>query len=105
MSAHTGGKQRAHVVAAKSGLIGFTKALAHDVAEFGITVNCVVPGLIETVRAAVTKPPQHHQSSKTLAGRFGTPEEIAAAVRFIAGPSARYITGQSLHVNGGAYLG
>jgi len=105
MSAHTGGKQRAHVVAAKSGLIGFTKALAHDVAEFGITVNCVVPGLIETVRAAGTKPPQHHQSSKTLAGRFGTPEEIAAAVRFIAGPSARYITGQSLHVNGGAYLG
>jgi 3-oxoacyl-[acyl-carrier protein] reductase len=61
--------------------------------------------LIETVRAAGTKPPQHHQSSKTLAGRFGRPEEIAAAVRFLAGPAARYITGQSLHVNGGAYLG
>jgi 3-oxoacyl-[acyl-carrier protein] reductase len=49
--------------------------------------------------------PQHHLSAKTLAGRSGAPEEIAAAVRFLAGPSARYITGQAFHVNGGAYLG
>jgi len=105
MSAHTGAKHRAHVLAAKSGLIGFTKALANDLADAGITANCVVPGLIDTVRAPGTKPPQHHQTSKTLAGRFGTPQEIAAAVRFLAGPGARYITGQSLHVNGGAYLG
>ncbi len=105
MSAHTGAKHRAHVLAAKSGLIGFTKALANDLADAGITANCVVPGLIDTVRAPGTKPPQHHQTSKTLAGRFGTPQEIAAAVRFLAGPGARYITGQALHVNGGAYLG
>ena len=105
MSAHTGAKHRAHVVAAKLGLIGFTKGLAHDLAESGITANCVVPGLVDTVRAAGAKPPQHHQLSNTLAGRFGTPQEIAAAVRFLAGPGARYITGQSLHVNGGAYLG
>ena len=105
MSAHTGAKHRAHVLAAKSGLIGFTKALANDLADAGITANCVVPGLIDTVRAPGTKPPQHHQTSKTLAGRFGAPQEIAAAVRFLAGPGARYITGQSLHVNGGAYLG
>ncbi len=105
MSAHTGAKHRAHVLAAKSGLIGFTKALANDLADAGITANGVVPGLIDTVRAPGTKPPQHHQTSKTLAGRFGTPQEIAAAVRFLAGPGARYITGQSLHVNGGAYLG
>jgi len=105
MSAHTGAKHRAHVLAAKSGLIGFTKALANDLADAGITANCVVPGLIDTVRAPGTKPPQHHQTSKTLAGRFGSPQEIAAAVRFLAGPGARYITGQSLHVNGGAYLG
>ena len=104
MSAHTGAKHRAHVLAAKSGLIGFTKALANDLADDGITANCVVPGLIDTVRAPGTKPPQHHQTSKTLVGRFGTPQEIAAAVRFLAGPGARYITGQSLHVNGGAYL-
>ncbi len=105
MSAHTGAKHRAHVVAAKLGLIGFTKGLAHDLAGSGITANCVVPGLIDTVRAAGTKPPQHHQLSNTLAGRFGTPQEIAAAVRFLAGPDARYITGQTLHVNGGTYLG
>jgi 3-oxoacyl-[acyl-carrier protein] reductase len=105
MSAHTGTKHRAHVVAAKSGLIGFTKGLAHDLAGAGVTVNCVVPGLIDTVRAPGTQPPQHHQSSKTLVGRFGTPQEIAAVVRFLAGPDARYITGQSFHVNGGAYLG
>jgi 3-oxoacyl-[acyl-carrier protein] reductase len=105
MSAHTGAKHRAHVLAAKSGLIGFTKGLANDLAADGITANCVVPGLIDTVRAPGTKPPQHHQSSKTLVGRFGTPQDIAAAVRFLAGPDARYITGQSLHVNGGAYLG
>jgi len=105
LSAHTGARQRAHVLAAKSGLIGFTKALACDLAGDGITANCVVPGLIDTVRAPGTKPPQHHQSSKTLVGRSGTPQDIAAAVRFLAGPEARYITGQSLHVNGGAYLG
>jgi 3-oxoacyl-[acyl-carrier protein] reductase len=105
MSAHSGAKDRAHVLAAKSGLIGFTKGLANDLAAAGITANCVVPGIIDTVRAPGTKPPQHHQSSKTLVGRFGSPQDIAAAVRFLAGPGARYITGQTLHVNGGAYLG
>jgi len=104
MSAHTGAKHRAHVIAAKSGLVGFTRALAHDLAEHGITANCVVPGLIDTVRAPGMMP-QHHLSAKTLAGRLGTPEEIAAAVRFLVGPSARHITGQAFHVNGGAYLG
>jgi len=105
LSAHTGAKNRAHVVTAKAGIVGFTRALAHDLADDGITVNCVVPGLVDTVRAPGTLPPQHHQTSKTLTGRFSTPQEIAAAVRFLAGPSARSITGQSLHVNGGAYLG
>jgi 3-oxoacyl-[acyl-carrier protein] reductase len=103
MSAHIGAAQRAHVIAAKAGLVGFTRALAHDLAPSGITVNCVVPGLIDTVRAPGAPPPQHHKSSKTLTGRSGAPEDIAAAVRFLA--SARYVTGQVLHVNGGAYLG
>ena len=105
MSGHTGATQRAHVVAAKSGLIGFTRALAHDLAESGVTANCVVPGLVDTVRAAGAKPPQHHQLNKTLTGRHTTPQEVAAAVRFLVGPGARSITGQSLHVNAGAYLG
>jgi 3-oxoacyl-[acyl-carrier protein] reductase len=99
MSAHTGAAGRPHVVAAKAGLVGLTRALAHDLAPQGVTVNCVVPGLIETVR---TSPSVHR--SESLLGRRGTPEEVAAAVRFLAGPGARYITGQTLHVNGGGFL-
>jgi 3-oxoacyl-[acyl-carrier protein] reductase len=105
VSGHVGTRHRAHVVTAKAGLIGLTKALAHDLAEDKITSNCVVPGLIETTRDPNAQLPHHHAVSKTLTGRFGTPEEIAAAVRFLAGPRARYITGQTLHVNGGMYLG
>jgi 3-oxoacyl-[acyl-carrier protein] reductase len=105
VSGHVGTKHRAHVVTAKAGLIGFTKALAHDLAENGITANCVVPGLIETARDPKAQLPHHHSVSKTLTGRFGRPEEIAAAVCFLASPQARYITGQTLHVNGGVYLG
>jgi 3-oxoacyl-[acyl-carrier protein] reductase len=105
VSGHVGTRHRAHVVTAKAGLIGLTKALAHDLAQDKITANCVVPGLIETARDPDAQLPHHHSVSKTLTGRFGTPEEIAAAVRFLAGPQARYITGQTLHVNGGVYLG
>jgi 3-oxoacyl-[acyl-carrier protein] reductase len=105
VSAHIGTKHRAHVVTAKAGLVGLTKALAHDLSEHGITANCVVPGLIETARDPNAQLPHHHNVSKTLAGRLGKPEEIAAAVRFLAGPQGRYITGQTLHVNGGTYLG
>jgi 3-oxoacyl-[acyl-carrier protein] reductase len=105
LSSHTGTRNRAHVVAAKAGLIGLTRALAHDLAGDGITANCVAPGLIETERDPGAPLPQHHKVSKTLVGRWGQPGEIAAAVRFLAGPDARYITGQTLHVNGGAFLG
>jgi len=105
VSAHIGTKHRAHVVSAKAGLVGFTKALAHDLSEHRITANCVVPGLIATARDPDAALPHHHQVSRTLTGRLGTAEEIAAAVRFLAGPQARYITGQTLHVNGGMYLG
>jgi 3-oxoacyl-[acyl-carrier protein] reductase len=104
VSGHIGTKHRAHVVTAKAGLIGLTKALAHDLAADAITVNCVVPGLIETARDPSRQLPHHHSVSRTLTGRLGTPEDIAAAVRFLAGPQARYITGQTLHVNGGMYL-
>jgi 3-oxoacyl-[acyl-carrier protein] reductase len=100
MSAHTGAAGRPHVVAAKAGLVGLTRALAHDLAPRGITVNCVVPGLIETKRTSASA----HGSKDSLLGRRGTPQEVAAAVRFLAGPGARYITGQALHVNGGGFL-
>jgi 3-oxoacyl-[acyl-carrier protein] reductase len=105
LSGHTGAKHRAHVITAKAGIVGFTRALAHDLAADRVTANCVAPGLIDTAREPSAPEPQHHQSQNMLAGRLGAPEDIAAAVRFLAGPGARYITGQTLHVNGGAYLG
>jgi 3-oxoacyl-[acyl-carrier protein] reductase len=105
MSAHTGSKDRAHVVTAKAGLAGFTRALAHDLAADGITVNCVVPGLIGTPRPAGSPEPQHHSRHGTLTGARGTPDDIAGTVRFLCSPGARYVTGQTIHVNGGAYLG
>ena len=104
MSGHTGAAGRPHVVAAKLGLVGFTRALAHDLAPDGITVNCVVPGLIDTKRGESSGTKTAHLR-ETIVGRHGTPEEVAAAVRFLAGPNARYVTGQDWHVNGGAYLG
>jgi 3-oxoacyl-[acyl-carrier protein] reductase len=102
LSAHTGAARRAHVLAAKAGLVGLTRGLAHDLAPHGVTVNCVVPGLIDTVRDGAT--PAHHSVNRTLVGRLGTPADVAAMVRFLCGPTARYMTGQTLHVNGGAFL-
>lgn len=103
LTAYIGARNRAHVVAAKAGLDGLTKALAHDMADHGVTVNLVSPGLIETQRNGGPRP-HHHGATANLLGRRGTPEEVAAMVRFLSGPSARYITGQTLHVNGGAYM-
>lgn len=103
MTGYTGAKRRAHVVAAKAGLDGLTKALAIDLADRGITVNLVSPGMIDTPRVSGQQP-LHHASHATLVGRRGTPDEVAAMVRFLAGPQARYITGQTMHVNGGAFL-
>jgi 3-oxoacyl-[acyl-carrier protein] reductase len=105
LSAHTGAAGRPHVVAAKAGLVGLTRALAHDLAADGITVNCVVPGLIDTVRGAASGARSAHPGRDNALGRRGTPEDVARAVRFLAGPSARYITGQTLHVSGGAFPG
>jgi 3-oxoacyl-[acyl-carrier protein] reductase len=105
LSAHAGSKDRLHVVTAKSGLVGFTRGLAHDLAEHGVTVNCLAPGFIDTARRGGGPAPAHHATSTILAGRLGAVQEIAATVRFLCGPSARYITGQTVHVNGGAYLG
>ncbi len=104
MSGHTGAAGRPHVIAAKMGLVGLTRALAHDLAVDHITVNCVVPGLIETERGAASGAKSAHQHVG-LVGRRGKPEEVAAVVRMLCGPDARYITGQDWHVNGGAYLG
>jgi 3-oxoacyl-[acyl-carrier protein] reductase len=105
LSAHTGARDRAHVVTAKAGIVGFTRALAHDLAADGITVNCVVPGLIGTPRPKDKPEPAHHLTHQTISGARGRPEDVAAAVLFLCGPGARYVNGQAIHANGGAYLG
>jgi len=107
MTSHTGAAERVHVVTAKAGLGGLTRALAHDLSPDGITVNCVAPGMVDTRRdtASSTTAPNHHARHHPLLGRRGTAAEIAASVVWLAGPSARFITGQTLHVNGGTYLG
>lgn len=105
LSAHIGAKDRAHVVTAKAGIIGFTRALAHDLASDGITVNCVVPGLIGTPRPKDRPEPAHHLTHQTITGERGKPEDVAATVRFLCGPGGRYVNGQAIHANGGAYLG
>ena len=105
LSAHTGSAHRLHVVTAKAGLVGFTRGLAHDLAADNVTVNLVAPGLVGTPRPAGSPEPQHHSLHATLTGRRGAPEEIASVVRFLCGPGARYLTGQTIHANGGAYMG
>jgi len=104
MSAHIGSKNRAHVMTAKAGLVGFTRGLAHDLAEAHITANCVVPGAIDTTRSG-SSTPAHHLTHGTITGERGKPDDVAAMVRFLCGPGGRYVTGQTLHVSGGAYLG
>ena len=102
---HRGATDRAHVVTAKAGIAGMTKALALDLAPHHITVNCVVPGTIETERGLPGAPerPAHRRALPPV-GRRGAPEEVAAIVRMLCGPETRYITGQSIHVNGGGFM-
>jgi 3-oxoacyl-[acyl-carrier protein] reductase len=101
-----GNAGQAHYSAAKAGLVGFTKALAREVATRNITVNTVAPGFIETdMTAALNEAQRSAYLAQIPMGRFGTALEVAQAVVFLASPSAAYITGQTLHVNGGMYMG
>jgi 3-oxoacyl-[acyl-carrier protein] reductase len=102
LTGHTGAPNRAHVVAAKAALAGLTRALAHELGPKGVTVNNVVPGLIATAREG--GPPAHRAGKTTPLGRQGAPDDIAAAVAWLAGPGGRYVTGQSIHVNGGLLM-
>jgi 3-oxoacyl-[acyl-carrier protein] reductase len=101
-----GNAGQVHYAASKAGLIGFTRALAKELASRNVTVNAVAPGFIETdmTRALPEQVRGTYQAQIPL-GRFGTAEEVAAAVVFLAGGQAAYLTGQTLHVNGGLYMG
>lgn len=98
----TGNPGQGNYAAAKAGLVGMSKSLAYEVASRGITVNCVAPGFIAT---AMTEKLNDEQKGKILtqipAGRMGSPEDIAAAVLYLASNEAGYVTGATLHVNGG----
>ncbi|UYN94570.1 MAG: SDR family oxidoreductase [Enhydrobacter sp.] len=105
ISTHVGTPNRCHVSASKSGLEGLVRALAVELAPHGITCNAVAPGAIDTVRGAAAGPtPSGRMNRPIPLKRFGTVEEIAAMVRLLVGPEGTFITGQTIHVNGGEFL-
>jgi len=98
----TGNPGQANYAASKAGLVGMSKALAAEVASRGVTVNCVAPGFIATnMTDALNDEQKNTINAKIPAGRMGKPEDIAAAVLFLASEEAAYVTGQTIHVNGG----
>jgi 3-oxoacyl-[acyl-carrier protein] reductase len=98
----TGNPGQANYAASKAGMIGFTKAMAQEVASRGVTANCVAPGFIASPMTDVLNETQRDTILKNIpAGRLGTGEEIASACVFLASDEAAYVTGQTLHVNGG----
>jgi 3-oxoacyl-[acyl-carrier protein] reductase len=98
----TGNPGQANYAASKAGTVGMSKALAQEVASRGITVNCVAPGFIATAMTDALDEGQRERISASIpAGAMGSPSDVAAAVQFLASDGASYITGQTLHVNGG----
>lgn len=101
----TGNPGQANYAAAKAGLLGFTKSLAQELGSRGITVNAVAPGFIDTdMTRALSEEQRAALLTRVPLGRLGTVEDIAAAVLFLVSPQAAYITGETLHVNGGMYM-
>lgn len=98
----TGNAGQVNYAASKAGLIGFTKSLAQEVATRGITANCVAPGFIETpMTEALTEQQRDAMMAAIPVGRFGASDDVASAVTYLASNEAAYVTGQTLHVNGG----
>lgn len=102
---HMGNAGQTNYAAAKAGMTGFTKSLAQEVGSRGVTVNCVAPGFIETdMTAELSEEITSKMLARIPAGRLGSVKEIAATVAFLASPSAAYITGETIHVNGGMLM-
>jgi 3-oxoacyl-[acyl-carrier protein] reductase len=102
---HMGNAGQANYAAAKAGMAGFTKSLASELGSRNITVNCVAPGFIETdMTAELPEAIKTKMLERVPLGRLGNVNEIAATVAFLASPSAAYITGETIHVNGGMYM-
>ncbi|MFZ4536818.1 3-oxoacyl-ACP reductase FabG [Propionivibrio sp.] len=103
---HAGNAGQANYCASKAGVTGLSRSMARELGSRNITVNCVAPGFIDT---SMTKALEEKQRAALIAnvplGRLGTPEDVAAAVGFLASPAAAYITGTTIHVNGGMYMG
>ncbi len=98
----TGNPGQANYAASKAGMVGMSKSIAYEVASRGITVNCVAPGFIATAMTEKLNDDQKAKiNSQIPAARMGTPEEIAAAVLFLSSQEAAYVTGSTIHVNGG----
>ncbi|NQU69967.1 MAG: SDR family oxidoreductase [Rhodospirillales bacterium] len=104
LSAHLGSKARPHVIAAKMGVVGLTRALAYELGHDGITANCVVPGLIDTTRGDSAGVHSIAEDPTAPVPRKGKPEEVAAMIRHLCLPESAYITGQTIHVNGGRFM-
>ncbi|GBF29742.1 3-oxoacyl-[acyl-carrier-protein] reductase FabG [bacterium MnTg03] len=101
----TGNPGQTNYAAAKAGLVGFSKSLAREIGSRNITVNTVAPGFIDTdMTRELSQQQKDSLTSQIPLGRLGSPDEIAAAVVFLASPSAAYITGETIHVNGGMYM-
>lgn len=101
----TGNAGQTNYAAAKAGMVGFSKSLAKEIGSRHITVNCVAPGFIDTDMTRALSPDQQQALIQHIPlGRLGRPEDVAAAVAFLASPAADYITGTTLHVNGGMYM-
>lgn len=102
---HMGNAGQTNYAAAKAGMTGFTKSLAAEVGSRGITVNCVAPGFIETdMTAELSEDITNKMLARIPVGRLGSVKEIAATVAFLASPNAAYITGETIHVNGGMLM-
>ena len=100
-----GNAGQANYAAAEAGILGFTRALAREVASRNITVNCVAPGFIATDMTRSLGPEQQQALLQTIPlGRLGTPDDVAAAVAFLVSPGAGYITGSTIHINGGMFM-